>query len=90
MLWHSNGAMIAMATLVDLAPGASLTYPASFAPVTCSTEDDSAGSFRDDLPHLAAGDYQVSAALDLSRQGTDGSFLSTDLVTGPTSPVILR
>ncbi|CAN5133968.1 hypothetical protein BH09ACT2_BH09ACT2_13040 [soil metagenome] len=90
VLWHSNGAMIAMAALVDLAPGASLTYPASFVPVTCSAEDDSTGSFRDDLPHLAPGDYRVSAALDLSRQAADGSFLGTDLVTGPTSPVILR
>ncbi|MHC5796892.1 hypothetical protein ACVXZ4_12105 [Lacisediminihabitans sp. FW035] len=90
VLWHSNGAMIAMAALVDLAPGASLTYQASFQPVTCAIEDDTADSFRDDLPHVAAGDYQVSAAIDLSRENSDGSFLSTDLVAGPVSEVNLR
>lgn len=90
VLWHSNGPTIAMAALVDLAPGASMTYQASFAPVTCAIEDDEADSFRDTLPHVAAGQYQVSAALDLSRQNADGSFLSNDLVTGPTSAVTLR
>ena len=88
--WHSNGSMAAMGALVDLAPGASMTYQASFQPVTCTVEDDSAVSFRDNLPHLAAGAYQVSAVLDLSRENADGSFLSTDLVTGPVSEVTLR
>ena len=88
--WHSNGPTIAMAALVDLAPGASMTYRASFEPVTCAVEDDSAERFRDDLPHVAAGAYQVSATLDLSRQNADGSFLSPDLVIGPTSEVTLR
>jgi hypothetical protein len=88
--WHSNGPTIAMAALVDLAPGASMTYQASFQPVTCAVEDDSADRFRDSLPHVAAGVYQVSAALDLSRQNADGAFLSSDLVTGPTSEVTLR
>ena len=90
VLWHSNGPMIAMAAVVDLAPGASVTYQASFRPVSCAIQDDSADSFRSDLPHVAAGQYQVSAALDLSRQNADGSFLSTDLVTGPASKVTLR
>ena len=88
--WHSNGSMAAMGALVDLAPGASMTYQASFQPVTCAVEDDRTVSFRDNLPHVAAGAYQVSAALELSRENTDGSFLSTDLVTGPTSEVTLR
>lgn len=90
VLWHSNGPTIAMAAVVDLAPGASLTYQASFRPVSCAIEDDSADSFRSDLPHVAAGQYQVSAALDLSRQNLDGAFLSTDLVTGPVSEVTVR
>jgi hypothetical protein len=88
--WHSNGAVAAMGAIVNLAPGASMTYQASFQPVTCTVEDDSTVSFRADLPHVAAGVYQVSATLDVSRQNTDGSFLSTDLVTGPTSEVTLR
>lgn len=90
VLWHSNGPMIAMAALVDLAPGTSMTYPASFTPVTCAVEDDSAGSFRGDLPQVAAGRYQVSAAIDFSGQNPDGSSLGTELVTGPTSEVTLR
>jgi hypothetical protein len=90
VLWHSNGSMAAKGVLVDLAPGASMTYQASFQPVTCAVEDDSADRFRDSLPHVAAGVYQVSAALDLSRQNADGAFLSRDLVTGPTSEVTLR
>lgn len=90
VLWHSNGPMIAMAAIVDLAPGASMTYLASFAPVTCAVEDDAADSFRDRLPHVPAGEYQLSAALDLSRQNANGSLLSTDLVTGPTSELTLR
>ena len=90
VLWHSNGPMIAMAAVVDLAPGASLSYQASFRPVACAVDDDGAGSFRSDLPHVAAGQYQVSAALDLSRQNADGSVLRTDLVTGPVSEVTLR
>ena len=90
MLWHSTGPIAAMSTVVDLAPGASLSYRASFRPVACAIEGDGADSFRSDLPHVAAGQYQVSAALDLSRQNADSSMLGTDLVTGPVSEVCLR
>jgi hypothetical protein len=81
VLWHSNGVMIMMAALVDLAPGASMTYPASFSPVRCSTEDEADG-FRSDLPHVAPGEYDVSAAIDLSRTDAAGAFVSNDLITG--------
>ena len=90
VLWHSNGPVAAIGAIVDLAPGASMTYQASFQPVICAVEDDSSVSFRDNLPHVAADAYQVSAALDLSRQNADGSFPGTDLVTGPASEVTLR
>ncbi|MCU1514476.1 MAG: hypothetical protein JWO10_1566 [Microbacteriaceae bacterium] len=79
-LWHSNGAMIMMAAVVDLEPGASMTYNASFVPVSCSTEDESAPSFRQGLEHVAAGDYQLSAAIDFSPDSTGGS---AELVTSP-------
>lgn len=88
--WHSNGAVAAMGVIVDLAPGASMTYQASFQPVTCTVEDEGTARFRGDLPLLAAGVYQVSATLDLRRQKADGSFLSPHLVTGPVSAVSLR
>ncbi|TXN31377.1 hypothetical protein [Lacisediminihabitans profunda] len=86
-LWHSNGPMIAMAAVVDLEPGASMSYRATLVPVTCGIEDDSAGSFRTDLPHVAPGVYQVSAAIDLV---TEGDPVTTDLVTGPLSSLRLK
>ncbi|WP_394768833.1 hypothetical protein [Lacisediminihabitans sp.] len=86
-LWHSNGPMIAMAAVVDLEPGASMTYRATLAPVTCGAEDDSAESFRTDLPHVAPGVYQVSAAIDLV---SEGDTVTNDLVTGPLGSVTLN
>ena len=86
VLWHSNGPMIMSAALVDLAPGESMEYPASFEPVRCEVDDDSAESFRDDLPALPPGGYQLSAAIDFSP--ADGSSL--DLVTGPLGGIALR
>jgi hypothetical protein len=86
-LWHSNGPMIAMAAMVDLEPGASMTYRASLVPVTCGVEDDSAESFRTDLPHVDPGVYQVSAAIDLV---SDGDPVTNVLVTGPLAPISLK
>ncbi|HEY8913401.1 hypothetical protein [Lacisediminihabitans sp.] len=86
-LWHSNGPMIAMAAVVDLEPGASMTYHATLMPVTCGVEDDSAGSLRTDLPHVAPGAYQVSAAIDLVGEG---NTVTNDLVTGPLASVSLN
>ena len=53
--------------------------------MTCEVEDDRAESFRADLPHLEPGVYQLSAAIDVTRN--DGSFI--DLVTGPAVRVTL-
>lgn len=84
VLWHSNGAMIDMATVVDLAPGESMEYEASFVPVICDVEDDLADVFRDDLPEAPVGEYQISALIDLS---TDGGV---ELISGPASTFSLR
>ena len=86
-LWHSNGPMIAMAAVVDLAPGASMTYQATLVPVVCGVEDDSAASFRSALPHVAPGVYQVSAAIDLV---SEGDTVTNDLVTGPLALIVLN
>ena len=85
-LWHSNGPQTMIAVPVELAPGESLQYPATFEPVRCGVEDDSAESFRDDLPEVGSGVYQLSAAIDFTRN--DGSFI--DLVTGPAVRVTLN
>jgi hypothetical protein len=84
VLWHSNGPTTMIAREISLAPGESAEYQASFAPVICSTEDDEGESFRSDLPPAPAGEYQVSAAIDLSSDG------GVDLVTGPLDTVTLR
>jgi hypothetical protein len=89
VLWHSNGPMIMLAVVVDLAPGQSMSYPASFTPVRCEPADDLAEGFPDSLPALPAGSYQVSAAIDLSVEGESGSARN-ELVTGPVQTVALR
>jgi hypothetical protein len=82
VLWHSNGMRIMSLLNVELAPGESLELVASFVPVVCGVEDDLDG-FRDDLPAAGAGEYQVSAAADVTVGET------AHLVTGPTSTVRL-
>ncbi len=84
-LWHSNGPQTMIAVPVELAPGETLQYPATFEPVRCGVEDDMGESFRDDLPEVGPGVYQLSAAIDFTRN--DGSFI--DLVTGPAVRVTL-
>jgi hypothetical protein len=83
VVWHSNGAMIAVAIEVDLEPGESMDYPATFSPVLCSDEDDFE-TLGDKLPPLPSGDYEVSAAL-----GVVGDGVSL-LATGPSQTVALR
>lgn len=85
--WHSNGPVAAIAVLVDLAPGESMEYPASFTPVRCEVEDDAAEQFRDALPPLAPGTYELSAAIDFVPD--DGTGAPADLVTGPLAPIAI-
>jgi hypothetical protein len=82
VLWHSVTTDTA-ARNIDLAPGESTTYPAVLEPVVCGVEDDTDG-FRTDLPHVAAGTYQVSAAIDAPVDGL------ADLVTGPSQTISLK
>jgi hypothetical protein len=84
VVWHSNGPMIMLAVDVNLAPGESMVYPATFSPVVCSVEDDLGESFRDDLPAAPAGQYQVSAAIDLMGESI------AELVSGPAATVSLN
>jgi len=92
VLWHSNGATGTPETRVELAPGETIEYSASFVPVRCGIEDDAAERFRSDLPPLAPGRYFVSAALDfLPDEGTAGqSPPGLDLVTSEPSPIDLQ
>ena len=84
VIWHSNGPTIQLARDVALAPGESIEYAASFTPVVCDVEDDVAESFRTDLPSAPAGQYQVSAAIDLMGER------DADLITGDAQTVTLN
>ncbi|MCU1507835.1 MAG: hypothetical protein JWQ12_100 [Glaciihabitans sp.] len=83
VMWHSNGPVIDMAVIIDLAPGESLRLKSSFTPVVCGVEDDLNG-FRDNLPAASPGSYQLSAAADFT-----GDF-AADLITGPTANILLK
>ena len=83
VVWHSNGAMIALAVEVDLEPGESVDYAATFSPVMCADEGDFE-RLGDKLPPLPSGEYEVSAALGIV--GDDVSLLAT----GPAQTVTLR
>lgn len=85
-VWHTNGAHDAMARIVDLGPGESMTYAATFEPVVCGVDDEALESFRANLPAAPAGTYQLSAAIDVTHN--DGLYI--DLVTGPAAEVRLR
>ncbi|MDJ0334642.1 hypothetical protein QMG83_05340 [Salinibacterium sp. G-O1] len=92
VLWHSNGPMIMSLAIIDLEPGASMEYQSSFTPVRCEVADDLEASFRDELPAVPAGEYDLSAAIDFTA---DSSMIrpdtpELDLVGGPLSPITLR
>lgn len=97
VLWHSTGAAAEAARPVELAPGQSMEFAASFTPVRCGVQDDEAAAFRADLPAVPAGEYSLSAALDfmpaastpvMSTPGAD--VVGVELVTGPLSPITLH
>ena len=90
VLWHTNGAMVMSLVTVDLQPGESLEYSASFAPVRCDVDDDLADSFRADLPPVPAGDYQLSALIDFTADPVmQQQTTELDLVSGPLSAITL-
>jgi hypothetical protein len=91
VLWHSTGAVDAAAVVVDLEPGQSLEYTASFTPVRCEVEDDARETFRPDLPPLAPGAYELSAAIDFAPgPSMPQGIADLDLVTGPVSMIRLE
>lgn len=70
VLWHSNGPTTTLARMVDLSPGQSMDFPASFTPVRCDADNDTPEGFPDHLPSLDAGDYQISALIEVSHGST--------------------
>jgi hypothetical protein len=92
VMWHSNGPVDASAVAVQLAPGESLEYPASFEPVQCDVVDDERESFRTTLPAVPAGQYEVSAAIDFAPDPSmpQPESPGLDLVMAPAEPVRLE
>ncbi len=90
VLWHSNGPTVLSIVAVDLAPGESLEYAASFEPVRCDIADDEAESFRTGLPAVGPGGYGLSALIDFTPDASMGAATAElDLVSGPVSPVAI-
>lgn len=85
VLWHSNGAVPSLAQLIELAPGASLTFSTTFEPAVCGVADDERTSFRAELPAAGAGNYGLSAVLEVTN--VDGSAV---VVSGPVAAATLR
>jgi hypothetical protein len=85
VLWHSNGAVPSLAAVIDLAPGASMSFPTTFEPLVCGAADDERTSFREDLPATGPGTYGLSAVLGVSSD--DGASV---LVSGPVAVVELH
>ena len=71
-------------TMVDLQPGESLEYAASFAPVQCSAEDGAT------TPPLPPGSYDLTAAIDFTPGLGAIDPPLADLVTGPRSQITLQ
>ena len=92
VLWHSNGPMIMSLAIVDLGPGESMQYQSAFTPVRCEIADDLEASFREELPAVPAGEYDLSAAIDFTPDAsmTQPDTPELDLVSGPLSPITLR
>ncbi len=89
-VWHTNGGMDFSLTVVDLAPGDSLEYAASFEPVQCTPEDDGPDGFRADLPAVEPGTYELSAAIDFAPDVPDPAEPAlADLVTGPRAVITI-
>ncbi|WP_353988296.1 hypothetical protein [Ruicaihuangia caeni] len=65
VLWHTHGAMIAVAVEVDLVPGASQTFTGVFDAVSCTS--DEALESGDTVP-LPAGRYELVASVDLTLE----------------------
>lgn len=84
VVWHTNGPTILSLATIELEPGQSVELPASATLVRCSPEDDALPEFRADLPALAAGDYALTAAMDVADAATG------DLTRLVSDPTVLR
>ena len=85
VLWHSNGSVPSLAAIVELAPGASMSFATTFEPLVCGVADDERTTFRRDLPAAGPGSYGLSAILEVSAN--DGTSV---VAGGPAAAVTLH
>ncbi len=83
VLWHTPNATLDAP--VALEPGDTVLIDATFEPEMCAPEDEGVPGFRPGLPKVPAGEYQLSAALDV----TVGEGFVMQLVSEP-EPITLR
>lgn len=87
-VWHTSGSVPSLGRLIDLAPGESTTYSASFTPVECTSEDETGIRFRDNLPPLDFGDVTLTAAIQFIPDGATGE--EAVIISGPPQTITLR
>lgn len=83
--WHTSGVMVMSVTVIDLAPGESVRYPAAFTPARCADEATLESTPAERLPDLEPGVYQISAAIRFVPEAGDPR-----LVVGPPTDITLR
>ena len=85
VLWHGTNLSNEAGVQTHLEPGESVDFATSFEPVVCSADDETGSTLPSNLPAAPAGEYQVSAAMDISGDAYDAI-----LVTGPAQTITLR
>lgn len=82
-VWHTHDTTRSIGYPVDLAPGESQEFAASFTPVQCTQDGEDLPTLPGDLPPLGPGTYRVTTYLDLRPLGTREPGDPGELVGGP-------
>ncbi len=85
-VWHGAPAPLAEAVPIDLAPGQSTRFDATFIPAMCGSTGSSTNG---PLAPAAPGSYQLSGAIVVAEVG-DGSTTGSELVGSALVPIHLR
>ncbi len=93
-VWHTGGAADGPGRSIALDSGQSVTFSASYTPVECTVDDESADVFPEDLPPLGPGAVDVMAAINFVPDASDASDApdagAEVVVSGPAHAVTLR
>lgn len=84
VIWHNNTSDPVPLRMIDLKPGASVTYDVAIVPLDCGPKDDPSGEVRDGLPAAPSGSYSVSASITVTVAG------GSEQVAGPATNFTIR